>query len=163
MLFWHRKVWLGNGDKLGQSVYWDTKEKKAYIGESSKLISVKKSKNNGLYAGIIIVVLTGLIGILKLSGFHIRSSDSNDFWTAMLTLIYSAIAIYLMNRFFYRRHAKYTETTLKQARAVINTHPCSHAGWKDLFIFVPIMFLMTGGSAIAILFAAIDEVVVVLR
>lgn len=28
MLFWHRKVWLGNGDKLGQSVYWDTKEKK---------------------------------------------------------------------------------------------------------------------------------------
>ena len=166
MLFWHQKIWLGDGNKPGQSVYWDTKEKKAYLGESSKLISAKKSKNNGLCAGMVIVILLGVIGLLRACGVHIQvtsETESGDVWMSVLALVYSVIFIYLMNRFFYHRHAKYTETTLKRAKAAIKTHPFYGAGKIDLFIFLPIMYLICGAFGVEAVYISIETLVTDLK
>lgn len=162
MIFWHQKIWLGDGDKPGQSIYWDTKEKRAYIGESSKLISAKKSKNNGLYAGIAVVMITLIIGIFKLFNVPLQISEENEgsfFWPAVFILFYSFVLIYFMNRFFYHRHAKYTETTLARARTAIKTHSFYGADWKALFILLPVMYVGLGAVAITAVYVCIEALV----
>lgn len=123
-----RIIWLGDAPKSG-SVYWDTKEKKAYIGKSSSIISASGSQQNGAkvwqYTGIGIAVAAILGGLLPKRLF--RFSTTGDFnlkeriIIIVAWIIFTVIEVYLMNKFMYSdmRHLK--SATPKQVQYAIKS------------------------------------------
>ncbi|KRL52898.1 hypothetical protein FD35_GL001794 [Furfurilactobacillus rossiae DSM 15814] len=128
------------------------------------MVSAKKSKSNSLYAGIGVTSIIGIIGFCKLIGIRASSSDLSELWMVILTLAFSAGLIYFMNRFFYRRHTKYTEVTPVRARTAIKTHSFYGADWKALFILFPVMYIILGGFTILFIYGiVVDTLTGVLR
>lgn len=123
-----RIIWIGDAPKSG-SVYWDTKEKKAYVGKSSSIISASGSQQNGvkvwLYTGIGIAIMTSLGLLMPRDLFKLPGNSEFSLIERIIFsvawLAFTTTEVFLMNKFMYSdmRHLK--PATLKQVQYAINS------------------------------------------
>lgn len=156
-----RIIWLGDAPKSG-SVYWDTKEKKAYVGESSSIISASGSQQNGakvwIYTGIGIAIIAILGFILPYGWLQIKENPFTSVLSRVVFtifwLFFSAIEIYLMNKFMYMDMKHLKPATPKQVQYAIEstgylTNPNTKYG-KYWIVFSFIVFVTILMQAIPI-------------
>ncbi|MDR1017219.1 MAG: hypothetical protein LBM02_00760 [Lachnospiraceae bacterium] len=156
-----RYIYLGDS-RNGGSVFWDRKNDIPVEGQSSKIVSAKKSAKNGVYAVVIIGILIIVRSIMRY--FHVdlglNSKSSLDLRVAVIlfvlvTIFFERLFCFLVFGF----KMKYKKTTLSNAMHAINSskyynNPLAYVMINKKFMFLFKVFI------ISLILFAISEIIV---